>query len=66
MPLEKGNYMVAKEVVDYVECKTGRKASKFLAGTEKDALIPLPVFSCSKCGHVNDEFLPEPLKKTAE
>jgi DNA-directed RNA polymerase subunit RPC12/RpoP len=43
-----------------------RKASKFLAGTEKDALIPLPVFSCSKCGHVNDEFLPEPLKKTAE
>jgi hypothetical protein len=43
-----------------------RKASKFLAGTEKDALIPLPVFSCSKCGHVNEEFLPEPLKKTAE
>ena len=27
MPLEKGNYMVAKEVVDYVECKTGRKAN---------------------------------------
>jgi hypothetical protein len=27
MALEKGNYMVAKEVVDYVECKTGRKAN---------------------------------------
>jgi DNA-directed RNA polymerase subunit RPC12/RpoP len=39
-----------------------RKASKFLAGTDKDALIPLPVFSCSKCGNVNDEFLPEPLQ----
>lgn len=39
-----------------------RKASRFLAGTEKDALIPLPVFSCSKCGYVNEEFLPEPLK----
>ena len=43
-----------------------RKASRFLAGTEKDALIPLPVFSCAKCSHVNEEFLPEPLKKTAE
>lgn len=39
-----------------------RKASKFLAGTTQDALIPLPVFSCSACGHVNEEFLPEPLK----
>jgi len=39
-----------------------RKASKFLTGTMQDALIPLPVFSCSACGHVNEEFLPEPLK----
>lgn len=39
-----------------------RKASKFLAGTAQDALIPLPVFACSACGHVNEEFLPEPLK----
>jgi uncharacterized Zn finger protein len=35
-----------------------RKASKFLTGTAQDALIPIPVFSCSKCGHVNKEFLP--------
>ena len=41
-----------------------RKASKFLTGTAQDALIPLPVFSCAKCGHVNTEFLPEPLKPT--
>ncbi len=39
-----------------------RKASKFLTGTTQDALIPLPVFSCSACGHVNEDFLPEPLK----
>jgi uncharacterized Zn finger protein len=39
-----------------------RKASKFLTGTTQDALIPLPVFSCASCGHVNEEFLPEPLK----
>lgn len=39
-----------------------RKASKFLTGTTQDALIPLPVFSCAACGHVNEEFLPKPLK----
>jgi uncharacterized Zn finger protein len=39
-----------------------RKASKFLTGTPVDSLIPLPVFACSSCGHVNEEFLPEPLK----
>ena len=43
-----------------------RKASKFLTGTQQDALIPLPVFSCAKCGHVNEEFLPEPLKNKGE
>lgn len=41
-----------------------RKASKFLTGTTQDAIIPIPVFSCSKCGHVNQEFLPEGLKST--
>jgi len=39
-----------------------RKANKFLTGTAQDALIPLPIFSCAKCGHVNESFLPEPLK----
>jgi len=35
-----------------------RKASKFLTGTAQDALIPIPVFACGKCGHVNKDFLP--------
>lgn len=39
-----------------------RKASRFLTGTEQDALIPIPIFSCSKCGHVNDEFIPMQLR----
>jgi uncharacterized Zn finger protein len=39
-----------------------RKASRFLTGTSQDALIPIPVFTCSKCGHVNEEFLPKQLK----
>jgi uncharacterized Zn finger protein len=39
-----------------------RKASKFLTGTEKDAVIPIPTFVCSNCGHVNQEFLPKELQ----
>lgn len=41
-----------------------RKVSKFIAGTDQDALIPIPSFACSKCGHVNDEF--QPKERTAE
>jgi len=36
-----------------------RKASKFLTGTEQDALIPIPTFACKSCGHVNEEFQPK-------
>lgn len=39
-----------------------RKASKILIGAQQDALVPIPVFTCSKCGHVNAEFLPAELK----
>jgi hypothetical protein len=35
-----------------------RKASRLLTGTAQDALIPIPVFSCAKCNHVNNEFMP--------
>jgi hypothetical protein len=43
-----------------------RKASRFLTGTNKDAIIPMQVFACSMCGHVNDDFLPEELKQKPE
>ena len=39
-----------------------RKASRFITGTAQDAMIPIPVFACSKCGHVNEEFLPMQLR----
>jgi uncharacterized Zn finger protein len=39
-----------------------RKASRFLTGTSQDALIPIPVFACMKCGHVNKEFQPKQLQ----
>lgn len=43
-----------------------RKVSKFLVASvsNKDQVLPIPVFYCSKCQHVNDEFLPEALKQT--
>ncbi len=43
-----------------------RKASKFITGTTQDALIPIPVFSCRACGHVNNDFLPVMFRKGTE
>jgi uncharacterized Zn finger protein len=43
-----------------------RKASRFITGTAQDAMIPIPVFACSKCGHVNEELIPMQLRKNAE
>ena len=50
----------------FVEGTLLRKASRFVTGTAQDALIPIPVFVCSKCGHVNEEFLPMQLKTKQE
>ena len=36
-----------------------RKASGFLTGTGQPSYIPIPVFACASCGHVNGEFLPK-------
>lgn len=38
-----------------------RKASGFLTGTGKPTYVPIPVFACTDCGHVNVEFLPKEL-----
>jgi len=39
-----------------------RKASGLLTGTGKSSYIPIPVFRCLECGHVNGEFLPKEVK----
>jgi hypothetical protein len=39
-----------------------RKVSRLLTGAPKDSYVPVPVFLCSACGHLNDEFLPAELK----
>jgi|TARA_B110000967_G_C18702010_1_gene468336 predicted nucleic-acid-binding Zn-ribbon protein len=36
-----------------------RKASGLLTGTGQTSYIPIPIFTCTKCGHVNAEFLPK-------
>ncbi len=49
-----------KEAV-FSEALILRKVSRFLVATtsNKDTLIPVPVFYCVNCKHVNKEFLPE-------
>lgn len=36
-----------------------RTASKFLVGGDQDILIPIPVFACAKCNHINQQFEPK-------
>jgi hypothetical protein len=36
-----------------------RKISKLLTGEASDIVQPIPVFSCSSCGHINSEFKPK-------
>lgn len=39
-----------------------RKVSGILTGTGQNSYIPIPVFACDKCSHVNLEFLPKEVK----
>lgn len=43
-----------------------RKVSRLLTGAPKDSYVPVPVFLCSSCGHLNEEFLPAELKAGPE
>ena len=39
-----------------------REVSALLTGDGRPGVIPIPVFVCSKCGHVNSQFLPQEFK----
>lgn len=39
-----------------------RKASKLLTGQDKDSYVPIPVFACIECNHVNQEFQPQEIQ----
>lgn len=40
-----------------------RKISALLSPTGKEGFVPVQVFACIACGHVNNDFLPKELRK---
>jgi hypothetical protein len=36
-----------------------KKLSALVSPNGQEALIPIPVFACMACGHVNEMFLPK-------
>jgi len=50
----------------FVEKFALRKISRLITGSPSDTVIPVPVFACSACGHVNSEFTPKDFSLTDE
>lgn len=46
----------------FTEALMMRKVSSMATGTGQPGIIPIPVFQCAECGHVNEEFIPMELK----
>jgi hypothetical protein len=43
-----------------------KKLSRFVTGTPKDAVVPIPLFICTRCQNVNEEFIPEILRNKSD
>lgn len=43
-----------------------RGVSRFITGGTQDSIVPVAVFSCNSCGHVNDMFIPKLPEKTED
>ena len=62
-----GMHIDMNNAVDMVCEKCGNKTFKntnliktisaIVSPSGKEMIIPIPVFACDKCGHVNEEFL---------
>lgn len=39
-----------------------RKASGLLTGQSNPSYMPIPLFKCINCGHINSEFLPKEIR----
>ena len=37
-----------------------RKVSALISPSGIEGKLPVPLFACTKCGHINEEFLPDP------
>jgi len=35
-----------------------KRFSALMSPTGREMIVPMQVFSCTKCNHINDEFLP--------
>ena len=40
-----------------------KKVSKLLTGSDKDTMVPIPVFRCDDCGFIPEEFKPIKIKR---
>mgnify|MGYP000959739327 CR=1 FL=1 len=43
----------------FIEGLMLRKVSRFMTGTLNDAIMPLNIFMCANCHHVNAQFMPK-------
>ena len=43
----------------FVQVFQMRKLSALLSPTGQETMIPIQVFACAKCGHINKGFLPK-------
>lgn len=43
-----------------------RKVSAILSGTGQPSYLPIPMFACTKCNHVNIEFRPKEIRDLEE
>ena len=42
----------------FVQAFLFKKLSAVLSPNGKESMIPLQIFKCDECGHINDEFIP--------
>jgi|TARA_R110000851_G_scaffold142686_1_gene281374 DNA-directed RNA polymerase subunit RPC12/RpoP len=42
----------------FVQLMMFKKLSAIMSPTGEESLIPVQVFACNDCGHVNEQFLP--------
>ena len=43
----------------FIQVYQMRKLSALLSPTGQESMIPIQVFACAKCGHINKGFLPK-------
>jgi hypothetical protein len=49
----------------FTEALLFRRVSALMTDTGKEGFMPIQVFACVKCGHVNNAFIPEELRPIA-